>query len=51
MEPEAIKQQLEKEARELEAFLAQVNQEIGRRQGRLQLLRELLEQTPQGEQA
>jgi hypothetical protein len=42
MEREALKAQLEKEARELEVFLTQINQEIGRRQGRLQLLRELL---------
>jgi LPS O-antigen subunit length determinant protein (WzzB/FepE family) len=42
MEREALQAQLEKEAHELEAFINQVNQEITRRQARLQLLRELL---------
>jgi hypothetical protein len=42
MEREALQAQLEKEAKELEDFIHQVPQEIARRQGRLQLLRELL---------
>jgi hypothetical protein len=42
MKREQMQAQLEKEAHELEDFIRQVPQEIARRQGRLQLLRELL---------